>query len=252
MNNKIKKFFQWNYHKIFYRSTVERSKSFWKNNYSAYQGKRVFIICNGPSLNVNDLNMLKNEYTIASNKIYLVFDETDWRPTFLTSGDKILWKKINKEIYDYFSPVILISNNFDYSPDQTLLIKNLGKSQKNDDFSFNMLNGAFGSRTITFQNIQIAAHLGFKEIYLIGCDHFYNEEKVNNTQKSIHSNEIQNHFHPNYRQEGEVVNYAPIKIMNDGYKLALKRLSEANIKIFNASRKTKLDILPQINFDTLF
>ena len=47
-----------------------------------YKGQRCFIIGNGPSLTVSDLESLKDEVTFASNRIFKIFDETDWRPDY--------------------------------------------------------------------------------------------------------------------------------------------------------------------------
>jgi glycosyltransferase involved in cell wall biosynthesis len=55
-----------------------------------HKNQRCFIIGNGPSLTIKDLEMLKNEITFASNRIYLCFNETDWRPTYLTICDAIV------------------------------------------------------------------------------------------------------------------------------------------------------------------
>ena len=52
----------------------------------------------GQVLAIEDLNKLKKEITIASNKIYLAFDETNWRPNYYTVADQILWPKIKDEL----------------------------------------------------------------------------------------------------------------------------------------------------------
>jgi hypothetical protein len=64
--------------RLIYIKYNKKLKSF-KN---IHEGKRCFIIGNGPSLKTEDLEKLKNEYTFAANKIYVVFDETDWCPTY--------------------------------------------------------------------------------------------------------------------------------------------------------------------------
>jgi|GEM_PF-5152925 hypothetical protein len=41
-----------------------------------HAGERIFIIGNGPSLTMKDLGMLRNEVTIACNRIFLAFSDT--------------------------------------------------------------------------------------------------------------------------------------------------------------------------------
>lgn len=55
-----------------------------------HRGKRCFIIGNGPSLAIADLDRLQNEITFASNRITLAFEETDWRPSYYTLCDRVV------------------------------------------------------------------------------------------------------------------------------------------------------------------
>ncbi len=54
-----------------------------------YRGKRCFLIGNGPSLRIEDLDKLHehHEITFACNKIYNVFRNTEWRPDFYVMMD---------------------------------------------------------------------------------------------------------------------------------------------------------------------
>lgn len=52
-----------------------------------YRGERIFIMGNGPSLNRTPLDRLKGEFTFGVNRIYLLFDRIDWKPTFYTTVD---------------------------------------------------------------------------------------------------------------------------------------------------------------------
>lgn len=49
-----------------------------------FTGKRCFLIGNGPSLRAEDLTRLHEagEITFAFNRIYNIFDQTPWRPSF--------------------------------------------------------------------------------------------------------------------------------------------------------------------------
>ena len=64
------------------------------------QGKPCFIIANGPSLEVKDLDLLdrNNVVTIGSNKIYRCFNQTRWRPKYFTVADYLNAENDNREI----------------------------------------------------------------------------------------------------------------------------------------------------------
>ena len=55
-----------------------------------YTGQRCFLIGNGPSLRAEDLTRLHEagEITFAFNRVYNIFEQTPWRPTFYISQDE--------------------------------------------------------------------------------------------------------------------------------------------------------------------
>ena len=85
-----------------------------KNKYS---GERCFIIGNGPSLKVEDVEKLKDEFTFAFNRIYYIFDKTSWRPNFYISEDLKILEKSKNEINKLDLPYKFIPDiaRFDYN-----------------------------------------------------------------------------------------------------------------------------------------
>ena len=61
-----------------------------------HKGGRCVIVGNGPSLAIRDLDRLKDEITVASNRIFLAFSETEWRPTYFTMCDVVVARE-NKD-----------------------------------------------------------------------------------------------------------------------------------------------------------
>ena len=55
-----------------------------------YEGRRCFVMGNGPSLLQCDLNRLANEVTIVSNAHYLIWDQLTYIPTFLAVEDRLV------------------------------------------------------------------------------------------------------------------------------------------------------------------
>ena len=66
----------------------------------SHKGEKCFVIGNGPSLSAADLQVL-HEYGIpcfGSNRIFKIFDQTDWRPTYFASEDVIILRGIQREV----------------------------------------------------------------------------------------------------------------------------------------------------------
>ena len=63
-----------------------------------HQGQRCFIIGTGPSLTTDDLELLKDEITFGSNRIFEIYSRTDWRPTYYMNQDFQLIEKYADEI----------------------------------------------------------------------------------------------------------------------------------------------------------
>jgi len=71
--------------------------------------KRSFIIGTGPSLTIKDLELLENEITFGCNKLYLAFDNTDWRPTYFTMSDPIHLKNSYDNVVDLKTTTMFFS-----------------------------------------------------------------------------------------------------------------------------------------------
>jgi len=230
---------------------TDRDALYWKSLKGKYKGKRGFVIGNGPSLKISDLELLSGEITIASNKIYLAFEQTTWRPTFFTISDPLVWKKIKFDVKKYFEKVH-ISNYLDSNTDADIVYwRVLYRKGVNGFFSDTLEKGAYSGHTITFDNLQLAVHLGLNPIYLIGCDHYYEGEKISRTGKPIRQGTQNTHFIEGYRNEGELVMPACLDKMENAYREAKKYSDTTTTKIYNASRGGHLEIFERIDFDQI-
>ena len=98
---------------------------------------------------------------------------------------------------------------------------------------------------------KFAVHLGLNPIYLIGCDHSYpGEVNVVHGQKVV-APTTSSHFLPNYRQPGEIVNAAPIEVMNEAFQCAREYAESHGIRILNATRGGKLEVFERCDLDSL-
>lgn len=229
-----------------------------------HRGQRAFILGNGPSLRVADLELLQDEITFASNKIYLAFEETLWRPTYYSVID-VLVARNNRDLIlsldelDHLHSVkvqhVLGDGHgylyFDTLPQLPVLGPHPG-------FSRDLLAGSFGGSTVIYLQLQIAFFMGIREVYLLGVDFSFDvpkgsvtEQRTEHNEKVLASRGEVNHFHPDYRKPGETWTMPKLEDHKRAFRWARDVFDGAGGKLVNASRKTALDVLPLADLDTV-
>ncbi len=221
-----------------------------------HKNDRCFILGNGPSLSIADLDRLQNEITFACNKIYLAFTETAWRPTYYAVEDDlvILQNHANINELSGFTKFFPERTKKLAPPFKNSLYFNLGLQKKYSDtpsFSNNALSKIYHGATIVYTMIQLACFMGFKEIFLLGVD--FNFSFNNNTVKGtiIKSQGENNHFHPNYRTSGEKWHKPRLQDQERAFLVARKSTKKLNCEIFDATRNGKLTVFPKVTLDTI-
>lgn len=221
-----------------------------------YEGQKCFIIGNGPSLNIDDLNKLKNEITFAFNRIYYIFDKTDWRPSYyLTEDTKIIQQsldQINNLNLDYILTPDIIDFDYNMKISNAIYFKQIMEkfSDGLPQFSDNFYEKTYWGGTVTYTAIQMAVYMGFKEIYLIGVDHNFSmyEDKDGNI---IRDNTVKDYFCDNYNEDKEKLEIPNLDDSTKAYIAARKYCDKNNIKIYNATRGGKLEVFERVNFDEI-
>jgi hypothetical protein len=222
-------------------------------------GKRCFVIGNGPSLTVADLDRLRFEYTFAANKIYLAFSDTKWRPTYFSCEDPLVMQQNEKRISNLDRTTKLFPFHMKklMKPDKSCYFiefisapthRNSKASPDDRNFSYDLTKGIHWGSTITYSMLQMAVYMGFSEIYLLGIDHTYVVPKEMNDGHYISEGE-QNHFHQDYRKPGEKWNDPRVDVLEISYRHARKACEDVGVKVFNASRTTHLDVFERIDLD---
>lgn len=223
---------------------------------------RGFIIGSGPSLKIEDLDRLKNEITFACNKIYLAFDQTDWRPTYYSVIDSMVARN-NARVIDRQKLLKIFSNsirsNFAGSRD-IFWLKDLANPRVGDEirieFSDNLETGVYGGYSVIYTQMQMAYYMGLKEVYLLGVD-FSFEVPAASGDKSplgetlLYGNGEKNHFHPDYRKQGEAWTLPKLDLQYKAFCRAREAFEADGRIIYNASRHTKLDVFPRIELESI-
>ncbi len=227
-----------------------------------HKGKRCFIIGNGPSLTAGDLDKLKDEITFAANCIYLMFPKTDWRPSYYVAADYLILRYFHKAIKDNIMCPIFYSANSVLEIDEFSLLDSYFyfgdaraalKSDPRGQMMFSedpLIMYKWG--TVTYDCLQLAAYMGFKEIYLLGMDHTYPVEITNDGY--LISNDVADYFTPLYKGSENPYRNAPVRVcyLTAAYRAAKEYADSHDIKICNATRGGKLEVFERVDFDSLF
>ena len=177
---------------------------------NCHAGRRAFVIGNGPSLRIRDLDHLQDEITFAANKIYLAFDSTHWRPTYYGVEDKLVMVQNYHTIKALKGPVKFLPRYLNRwvapIPDAVYFdLETVPFYPQRPCFSHNAATRVYWGSTITYTLIQLACFMGIREIFLLGVDHDFKipDERDPDDPYILISQGERNHFHPDYRKPGE-------------------------------------------------
>ena len=209
---------------------------------NSYLGKKAVIVCNGPSLLKTNLESLSHVYSFGLNKINLIFDKTSFRPNSIVAINKFVLEQ-NQE-YFRNTPIQLFLNStfssiFGFKPNICYLH---GSAQPKfaRDCSVSMLFGP----TVTFTAMQLAFHMGFRSVALVGCDHNFFEKGKPNKEIVAEGPDI-SHFDPNYFSEGVHWQLPDLVNSESHYQMAGEVYAGFGRELINCTVGGELNILPR-------
>jgi len=237
-----------------------------------YKGERIFIMGNGPSLNQTPLEHFADEYTFGVNRIYLMFDRIQWRPSFFTVID---WRVAG----DCYQEINALTDMMFFFPEHLrgLLTEredvywfwNQGAhSWRNFSgehvFSPDLTRGARFPQTVAGSAIQIAYHLGFDPIYLVGVDVSYKvlstvkqsgpdlfkNGALLNLQSTV--DDDPNHFDPRYFGKDRMWTSPNVEGMIETFRQCREGIESRGRHIYNATVGGKLEVLERVDIHSLF
>jgi len=227
-----------------------------------HKGARGFVLGSGPSLRIDDLDRLKNEITFACNKIYLAFDQTAWRPTYYSVIDSMVARN-NASVIDRQKLLKIFTNsirsNFVGSRD-IYWIKDLANPRVDGkvqiQFSDDVQSGVYGGYTVIYTMLQLAYYMGLKEVYLLGVDFSFeipppSDKKSPAGEVLLYGNGEMNHFHPEYRKQGEAWTMPKLDLQYQAFCRARDTFAADGRIIYNASRQTRLDVFPRVDLESV-
>ncbi len=219
-----------------------------------HNGERCFVIGNGPSLKNTDVSKLKNEFTFGMNRIYLAFPDWGFRTNFLVSVNNL----VNEQCYLDFQSLAMPKF---FSWRSRGLLYPQGQPDENTHFLFSTYTGPkfahdvcerlWEGATVTYVCLQLAFHMGFDEVILIGVDHSFTSEGKPNTTV-VSGGDDPNHFDPGYFGKGFRWQLPDLDTSERGYLLARMHFEKAGRRMLDATIGGKLTVFPKVEYNSLF
>ena len=220
----------------------------------ACQGRRCFVIGNGPSLSQTDLTRLAGEVTIGCNNLFLMFDRMGFLPTFYTVEDTLVAEDRAAEISRISGTTKVFPRDVARwlrSDDATIYVNFVRSYQGFPRFSDDMNKAAYWGGTVTFFNLRLAYYVGCREIYLVGIDHNYTLPSGVDRDKDaviVSAESDVNHFDPTYFGQGYRYHNPKVDRMEKGYLEARAFAASHETRILNATIGGRLEVFPRVDY----
>lgn len=216
----------------------------WKNRYI---GNKAVILCNGPSLLKVDFTKLYGVFTFGLNKINLLFDKNDFRPSCIVAVNPFVIEQ-NKTFYNSTDiPLFLdscASKNGYVRMRPNVAYLHSGNSGFARDCSISVCQG----HTVTYVAMQLAFHMGFTDVALVGCDHDFAVKGPAN-MTVISGAKDESHFDPNYFAGGVKWQLPDLFESEVAYTRAKNTYDAFGRHIVNATEGGCLDVFERVSLD---
>lgn len=212
--------------------------------FNSHSGEKAVIVCNGPSLLQCDMDLLKGVFTFGLNKINLLYNKTDWRPSCIVSVNRHVIEQNAEHFNSTETPLFLGKAGLSFiKPRNGVAFLYTGGEK--GMFAGNCGGLVNEGHTVTYVAMQLAFHMGFKEVALIGCDHnFATKGPANKAIKAEESDP--NHFDPNYFSGGVTWQLPDLVMSEFHYQVAGEKYEADGRKIVNCTAGGKLETFPRM------
>jgi N-acetylneuraminate synthase len=236
--------------------------------YNRHAGQRCFILATGPSINSQPLHLLAGETCISVSNFFVHPDYAVIRPRYhcvaphhapITEDAWQTWlsdmamRTLDAEMFFMLPDLERNSRNGYFNDRAVRHIQPGAPLTQLESQGVDLTRALPSPQSVTIMALYGAIHMGFSEIYLLGCDHdwilhlnqsrhFYNE-----SQHALNRDGYNEWFNDGI--DGYFKDYLTLWSQ---YRAVAKAAQLRNSRILNATRGGLLDVFPRIPFESLF
>jgi hypothetical protein len=218
-----------------------------------YAGQRAFIIGNGPSLGRIDLRKLRQEFTFGLNRIYLMFGDLGFSTSCLVSVNDLVIQQCLGEMQALSMPRFFSwrSRRF-FAPTSAVpgLPTFLYTSYESPKFAGDVRGRVWEGATVTYVALQLAFHMGFRQVILVGVDHNF-ESRGEANKVVVSQGEDRDHFSPGYFGKGFRWQLPDLATSVVAYTMAREAYQKAGGEVIDATAGGKLTVFRKVDYNSI-
>lgn len=214
------------------------------------RGQRAFILGNGPSLARTDVKKLKREATFGMNRVFLAFAEWGFQTSYFVCVNDLVIEQSAPDIAALAMPKFISWRSRRFMPldEQTIY---LHSTYDGPTFARDARGRLWEGATVTYVALQLAYHLGFDPVILIGVDHsFASKGKPNTTVVS--QGEDPDHFDKGYFGAGFRWQLPDLEQSERAYQMARAAYEADGRQVLDATIGGQLTVFPKVDYNSLF
>ena len=214
-------------------------------------GQSAWLIGNGPSVRVEDLDRLADEghLCFGFNRFYLAHEDTRLRPAFTVTGDKQMIEDFGPEIVDRSGGHVFVAHDRPPElPGDYIWVRQVGVFPSL--FSYDVTRLVTPGGSSLYVAMQIGYFLGIRRWYVYGADFTFRFKRDTGATDVFHAASGEgNHFIEDYRS-GRT--WCPPSIENilPSFHAARQLMELEGGFIRNATRGGTLEVFERVDFHT--
>ena len=216
-----------------------------------HEGERCFILGNGPSLAKMDLQPLRAEKTFGANRIYLLFSRLGFSTTYYAAVNTLVIEQAREEIRQLDMPKFLTWRGRRWVGGDPRVVFLDSDYTDPPSFARTVTGRVFEGSTVTYVALQLAFHMGFEEVILIGVDHAFSSPGRPNTTV-VSAGDDPDHFSPQYFGKGFRWQLPDLVASERAYRLAKQAFESDGRRVLDGTIGGKLQVFPKVDYHRLF
>ncbi len=214
-----------------------------------HHNQRVVLVANGPSLNQMNLQFLRRETILGLNKIFLGFKKFGFYPRYYIAVNAKVIEQSVEQIKAMNCVKFIGHRGAEIIPENALTY-HIETGNPPARFCHDISQGVHEGWTVTYAALQVAYHLGFKEVVIIGMDHRYEYTGAPNEARRLEGTDP-NHFSPDYFA-GQIWDNPDLENSEESYRIARAEFDKDGRRIIDATLDGACTIFERADYRKVF